>query len=109
MRSQRKSPTPEHLMTRSGSGWLWWGLLTASPPEPHDDGDGVWRTVAGGWRDSDRNGERLTKDRLSRALTKLAAYRGTSCNVDVGRLRNRSNQRREEARSGTGVRLVGED
>jgi len=62
---------------------LWWGLLTASPPEPHDDGDGVWRTVAGGWRDSDRNGERLTKDRLSGALTKLAAYRGTSCNVDV--------------------------
>jgi hypothetical protein len=29
------------------------------------------------------NGEPLTNDRLSGALTKLAAYRGTSCAVDV--------------------------
>jgi hypothetical protein len=29
------------------------------------------------------NGEALTKDNLSGALTKLAAYRGTSCDVDV--------------------------
>ena len=28
-------------------------------------------------------GEALTKNRLSGALTKLAAYRGTSCSVDV--------------------------
>ncbi|SRR6266567_966977 len=60
-----------------------WGLLTSTPPEPHPDGDGVYRTVAGGWRWADINGEELTKDRLSGALTKLAAYRGTSCNVDV--------------------------
>jgi hypothetical protein len=43
----------------------------------------VWRPVAGGWRFNDVNGESLTKDRLSGALTKLAAYRGTSCDVDV--------------------------
>jgi hypothetical protein len=43
----------------------------------------VWRTVRGGWRWTDLNGEQLTKDRLSGALTKLAAYRGTSCDVDV--------------------------
>jgi hypothetical protein len=62
---------------------LYWGLLTSSAPERHIDGDGVWRVVAGGWRCSDVNGEQLTKERLSGALTKLAAYRGTSCDVDV--------------------------
>lgn len=62
---------------------LCWGLLTPNAPDRHADGDGVWRTVAGGWRWTDVNGEPLTKDRLSGALTKLAAYRGTSCNVDV--------------------------
>ena len=62
---------------------LCWGLLEPSPPERHTDGDGVWRTIVGGWRWSDVNGEQLTKDRFSGALTKLAAYRGTSCDVDV--------------------------
>jgi hypothetical protein len=62
---------------------LCWGFLTAEPPKQHSDGDGVWRAVAGGWRSADVNGELLTKDRLSGALTKLAAYRGTSCEVDV--------------------------
>ncbi len=63
---------------------LYWGLLKKeTPPERHSDGDGVWRAVAGGWRCADVNGEALTKDRLSGALTKLASYRGTSCRVDV--------------------------
>jgi hypothetical protein len=62
---------------------LYWGLLTPSAPDRHGDGEGVWRTVAGGWRSTDVNGEPLTKDRLSGALSKLAAYRGTSCDVDV--------------------------
>lgn len=62
---------------------LCWGFLKRTLPKRHADGDGVWRTVAGGWRSTDLNGEQLTKDRLSGALTKLAAYRGTSCNVDV--------------------------
>lgn len=62
---------------------LCWGLLEPGPAEPHEDGDGVWRAVAGGWRETDLNGEPLTKDRLSGALTKLAGYQGTSCNVDV--------------------------
>jgi hypothetical protein len=62
---------------------LSWGFLIASPPEPHTDGDGTYRTVLDGWRQTDLNGEPLTKDRLSGALTKLAAYRGTSCDVDV--------------------------
>lgn len=51
---------------------LWWGFLTSSAPQQHDDGEGVWRTIAGGWRGADIHGERLTNDRLSGALTKLA-------------------------------------
>lgn len=62
---------------------LYWGFVTDSPPERHSDGDGVWRTVADGWRCTDIKGEELTKERLSGALTKLAGYRGTSCRVDV--------------------------
>lgn len=62
---------------------LCWGLLEQNSPERHRDGDGVFRNVAGGWQFTDRMGEQLTKDRLSGALTKLAAYRGTSCDVDV--------------------------
>jgi hypothetical protein len=63
---------------------LYWGLLESAPAEPHADGDGVWRRVRGGWRGTDLHGNPLRKDRLSGALTKLAAYRGTSCDVDVG-------------------------
>ena len=62
---------------------LCWGFLTQAPAERHPDGKGVYREVLGGWRSTDRHGEELTKDRLSGALTKVAAYRGTSCTVDV--------------------------
>jgi hypothetical protein len=62
---------------------LCWGFVVPTSPKRHSDGDGVWRTVADGWRWTDINGEQLTKERLSGALTKLAAYRGTSCHVDV--------------------------
>lgn len=61
---------------------LYWGFLSPTEAEKHRDGHGVWRIVSDGWRATDINGEPLTKDRLSGALTKLAAYRGTSCNVD---------------------------
>ena len=63
--------------------YLYWGVLEATPPERYSDGDGVSRKIAGGWRKTDVNGEVLTKEKLSGALTKLAAYRGTSCSVDV--------------------------
>jgi len=68
---------------------LWWGQLEPcrgdprKAAQPHADGDGVWRPVLDGWRSTDFNGDSLTKDRLSGALTKLALFRGTSCNVDV--------------------------
>jgi hypothetical protein len=62
---------------------LYWGHLDKSAPTPHEDGDGVWRTVEGGWRSDDRNGEPLTMDSLAGSLTKIAGFRGTSCNVDM--------------------------
>jgi len=62
---------------------LYWGRVNHTKPERHADAKGVWRRIRGGWRSTDMNGESLTKDRLSGALTKLAAYRGTSCEVDV--------------------------
>ena len=60
---------------------LCWGFLNSKPPERHQDDDGVWRAIAGGWQSTDIKGEALTKDRLSGALTQIAAYRGTSCTV----------------------------
>ncbi|MCX5823878.1 MAG: hypothetical protein NTY86_10340 [Deltaproteobacteria bacterium] len=62
---------------------LCWGFLKPDPAERHESGDGVFRGLKDGWQWADLKGEQLTKDRLSGALTKLAAYRGTSCNVDV--------------------------
>jgi len=56
-------------------------MLDSAPPKAHKSGDGVWRAVAGGWRGTDVKGSPLSKDRLSGALTKLAAYQGTSCDV----------------------------
>lgn len=62
---------------------FYWGVFNQIRPERHMDGQGVWRPIAGAWRKVDLNGEPLTMDHLSGALTKLAGYRGTSCSVDV--------------------------
>jgi len=62
---------------------LWWGMVDHAKPALHADAKGVWRPIRGGWRSTDLRGEQLTKDRLSGALTKLAGYRGTSCDVEV--------------------------
>jgi len=62
---------------------LQWGFLKPKAAVRHESGDGVFREVEGGWLSTDINGEPLTKERLSGAVTKLAAYRGTSCDVDV--------------------------
>lgn len=61
---------------------LFWGFVQPVAPEPHPDGSGVFRPIAGGWNDRDINGDLLSTDRLSGALTKLAAYRGTTCGLD---------------------------
>jgi hypothetical protein len=63
------------------AGRLYWGMLDTLPVEMHADGVTVVRHVEGGWRGTDLNGEPLRMDRLSGALTQLAAYQGTSCNV----------------------------
>lgn len=65
-------------------GCLYWGMLEGvTAATRHEDGDGVWRPVVYGWRNTDRLGDVLSMDKLSGALTKVAAYRGTSCDVDV--------------------------
>ena len=69
-------------ITFMGERFMWGGLEPHSA-ERHPDGEGVFRTVKGGWKDEDIYGEKLRKDNLAGALTKLAAFRGTSCNVDV--------------------------
>lgn len=62
---------------------LHYGFLEPGVPERVDDGSSI-RRIAGGWSCKDINGEELTKTRLAGSITKLAAYRGTSCGVDVG-------------------------
>ena len=58
-----------------------WGFLEPTAAKRHEDGEGVWRSIADGWRDTDLNGDLLTKDRLSGALTQIVGYQGTSCAV----------------------------
>ena len=60
---------------------LHWGFLTPMPAEKHGSGEGVYRKVAGGWRSADIKDNLLTKNTLSGVVTKLAAYRGTSCDT----------------------------
>jgi hypothetical protein len=62
---------------------LWWSFLTEDPAQPDEDGDTVRRPVRGGWCSVDAAGKKLSMDRLSGALTQLAAYRGTSCSVSA--------------------------
>lgn len=64
-------------------GRLHWGMVDKTRARLHEDGEGVVRRLSHGWRSADIKGNSLDKDRLSGALTKLAAYRGTSCDVDV--------------------------
>lgn len=64
---------------------LGWGFLEPHPAEKYQHSDSVFRKIKDGWQWTDLRGEKLTKDRLSGALTKLAAYRGTSCDVDVAK------------------------
>jgi hypothetical protein len=65
-------------------GSLHWGFLDPAPAQQYIEVDrSVWRSIVSGWRCTDVNGEPLTNDCLAGSLTKLAAYRGTSCAVDV--------------------------
>jgi hypothetical protein len=63
---------------------LYWGRLESGPPK-QDPRDGISRKVVGGWKETDLNGDMLTKNGLPGAVTKLAAFKGTSCDVDVAK------------------------
>lgn len=62
---------------------LHWGFFESGTPVRHASGDGVFRRVIHGWTSTDVNGDPLLTGSLSGAITKLAAYRGTSCDVDA--------------------------
>lgn len=62
---------------------LYWGFLEPDGLRQHADGNDVYRNIVGGWKKIDANGEDLTKAHLSGLLTKLSAYRGTSCSVSA--------------------------
>ncbi len=74
---------PEDLWITFVGERLYWGFLEPGSPVKSDDDASSWRRVAGGWRCTDRNGTPLVKSNLPGGITKLAAYRGTSCGVDV--------------------------
>lgn len=75
---------PNTLWITFARGRMWWGFA---------DGEVHWsggngsahatrhRLIQGGWRDCDIAGDVLLLDRLSTSLTRLGAYRRTSCGV----------------------------
>jgi hypothetical protein len=69
-------------ITFAGESFLW-GFTEPSAPAPHPSTDSVTRRMLDGWHDTDIAGAPLRKSNLAGSLTKLAGYRGTSCNVDV--------------------------
>lgn len=62
---------------------FYWGRFEAGEPEKHPDDYSSFRRIVDGWRCTDRLGAPLLKSNLPGSITKLAAYRGTSCWVDV--------------------------
>ena len=62
---------------------LFWGRSDQTKAVPSPEFDGACRTMRDGWQSTALDGDPLTKDRLSGALTQLTAYRGTSCDVDL--------------------------
>ena len=63
---------------------LIWGLTNGGIPDMGGpELGGVVRPIRDGWRDRDRLGELLVKDRLPGALTKVVGYRGTVCETEV--------------------------
>ena len=75
--------TPKDLWVTFSGERFYWGFLELGEPQKHPEDDSSFRRVAGGWSCMDRLGDTLLKSNLPGSITKLAAYRGTSCWVDV--------------------------
>lgn len=64
---------------------LCWGFLEPGDPEPFNasdpDDSSSFRRIKGGWRSVDKDGNRLGKSNLPGFITKVAAFRGTSCSI----------------------------
>lgn len=74
---------PDDLWVTFVGERLYWGFLEVGRPESAGVDFSTVRRVANGWRCVDREGRELIKSRLPGNITKLAAYRGTSCGVDA--------------------------
>lgn len=75
--------TPKDLWVTFVGERFYWGFLETGEPEKHPEDSSSFRRMAGGWCCTDRLGAPLLKSNLPGSITKLAAYRGTSCWVDV--------------------------
>ena len=60
---------------------LYWGFLENTPTEKHLDGEGVFRRVQNGWSNTDVTGVKLSSEKLSGNVLKLAMFQGTSCKI----------------------------
>lgn len=61
---------------------MWWAFL--DPLQPiikHQDGKGTYRKTLSGWKSNDITGFSLDMNALSGNLTKIAGFRGTSCQL----------------------------
>lgn len=59
-----------------------WGFFEQGGPWRHQGGHGSYRKVRDGWCSKDLKGLALPKNSLPGFITKLTAYRGTSCALD---------------------------
>ncbi len=68
-------------------GRLHWCFLDPKfkPQKYSGKDDGVYRNVVGGWDSNDVNGNPLQQTYLSKKLTTLAQYKGTSCTPSAAR------------------------
>jgi hypothetical protein len=58
---------------------LWWGRLSTDAIQ--EDATSRYRTLAGGWRDTDVSGAPLTISRIPGVIAQLQGFRGTVCSV----------------------------
>ena len=62
---------------------MFWAFLQPTAPVKHQDGQGTYRSVVDRWRSKDLRDVDLTMDHLAGSLTKSAAYRGTSFELEA--------------------------
>jgi hypothetical protein len=75
---------PDALWITFTRGRLWWALADPTvhtSDASHSENSVFYRTVRGGWQDTDVAGASLELERLSTRLTQLSAYQRTICGL----------------------------